>query len=85
MKSGGKFHVEDLPVLICVLLIWHAHTCPAEAGITDAWAEKGSLAYPRSSHTATLLPNGKVPAAGGYNHNEDYLSNCELYISQTAH
>ncbi|AKJ05108.1 putative delta-60 repeat protein [Archangium gephyra] len=38
----------------------------ADAG-TDAgqWAERGSLNHARHSHTATLLPNGKVLIAGG--------------------
>jgi Galactose oxidase, central domain len=39
--------------------------------------ETGSLATARAYHTATLLPNGKVLVAGGYNN--DYLASAELY------
>src|SRR5947208_15112399 len=32
---------------------------------TGSWRETGSMAHERSSHTATLLPNGQVLVAGG--------------------
>src|SRR5207248_6707915 len=41
---------------------------------SETWSSTGSLLTARQSHTATLLPNGKVLVAEG-----DYLSSAELY------
>jgi hypothetical protein len=38
---------------------------------TGMWTATGTLQTPRASHTATLLPNGKVLAAGGSNFTND--------------
>jgi len=39
---------------------------------------------PRSGHTATLLPNGKVLIAGGMRGNQDFYSSAELYDPATG-
>ncbi len=46
---------------------------------TGLWTATGSLATARRNHTATLLPNGKVLVAGGYNDASGSLASAELY------
>ena len=46
------------------------------------WTSTGSMTTPRDRPTATLLPNGKVLAAGGYNGTT--LSSAELYTPSSA-
>jgi hypothetical protein len=46
--------------------------------VTGVWSTTGSLATGRGSHTATLLPNGKVLVSGGYNAGP--LASAELYF-----
>jgi WD40 repeat protein len=49
---------------------------------TGTWTASGSLNAPRSTHVATLLPNGKVlVAAGYYVNNNVQLFSAELYDS----
>jgi hypothetical protein len=47
------------------------------------WTSTGNLNTARNSHTATLLPNGKVLVAGG-NDDGDYLNSAELYDPATG-
>jgi N-acetylneuraminic acid mutarotase len=47
------------------------------------WAVTGALSSVRHSHTATLLPNGKVLVVGGSN-NTNWLSSAELYDPNTG-
>jgi N-acetylneuraminic acid mutarotase len=51
----------------------------SSAGTLFAFDTTGSLATGRIDHTATLLPNGKVLVAGGFNSTSGYLSSAELY------
>jgi hypothetical protein len=44
--------------------------------------QAGSLATPRASHTTTLLPDGRVLIAGGYN--GDYLASVEIFDPETG-
>src|SRR5205809_6157834 len=50
------------------------------APTSGTWTATGSLNTARASHTASLLPNGNVLVAGGYDSNGNfYLANAELY------
>lgn len=49
---------------------------------TGVWTYTGSLNVERVGHTATLLANGKVLVAGGYNNG--YLRSAELYDPATG-
>ena len=42
------------------------------------------MAAARHGHTATLLPNGRVLVAGGYNSTNDFLSSAELFDPATG-
>src|SRR2546423_13917119 len=52
-----------------------ARPCAATPG---QWEYAGSLGTARGSHTATLLPNGKVLVAGGHNYSSRFLSSAEV-------
>lgn len=43
-----------------------------------------SMLQPRSGHTATLLPDGKVLIAGGMRRNQDFYKSAELYDPATG-
>ena len=53
------------------------------AGGSGTWTETGSLNTARSSHTATLLPNGQLLVTGGY-HSGPILASAELYNPATG-
>jgi WD40 repeat protein len=52
-------------------------------GIAGTWTPTALMAYARNSATATLLLNGKVLVAGGYDANAALVLPCELYDTTT--
>jgi N-acetylneuraminic acid mutarotase len=52
--------------------------------ISFAWTPTGSMRTARASHTATVLSNGLVLAAGGAGDNNNALASSELYNSASG-
>ena len=84
---------EDAMTRSCLLLVslivitfviagaaFHAATAPRVGIVSPA----ASMLEPRSGHTATLLPDGKVLIAGGMRRNRDFYGSAELYDPATA-
>jgi hypothetical protein len=83
--------LSDGRVLIAGGSIFTSMTTPSDTSstaeifdpTTGAFTATGSMAAPRSSHTATLLQNGKVLIAGGQNAN-GVLTSAELFDPATG-
>jgi N-acetylneuraminic acid mutarotase len=54
-----------------------------QAQTSGTWAPTGSMKNDREGHTATLLPNGQVLVAGGFD-GTNYLTSAELYNPTTG-
>lgn len=52
--------------------------------VTEKWTPTGSLNFGRSSHKATLLPDGRVLVAGGAGADAKALASAELFDPRTG-
>jgi hypothetical protein len=69
------------PLLLLSAGLVLIHPCAGQSG---TWSATGSLVTARSTHTATLLPNGKVLVAAGLDSNFVPLTSAELYDPATG-
>ncbi len=76
LVAGGMF---DVPSENSKTILASAELFDPATGL---WSPTDPLSAPRYNHTATLLPNGKVLVAGGFN-NATALASCELYDPDT--
>jgi len=76
LAAGGNFNSFSAPTIVA------SSSTELYDPATGNWAASGPLNAARSTHVATLLPNGKVLVAAGYyvNNNVQLLS-AELYDS----
>ena len=51
--------------------------------LSDKLEGSSEMAFPRSGHSATLLPNGEVLIAGGMEKNREYHNSAEIFSPKT--
>ena len=83
-KYTGGLMLAIVGLISSALMKWPIQLASAET-VALGWSSTGSLNTPRSSHTATLLLDGKVLVAGGSN-NVPYqiLGTAEVYDPATG-
>lgn len=81
-RVGRSIAVIAGPLSLVVAML--ASATPASAAASGSWALTGTMTSPRTSATATLLPNGKVLVAGGDSAPSDSTASAELYDPATG-
>jgi hypothetical protein len=80
----GEFALLLLAVFGVGSITMHASRRTAVVSTAGRIVVTGNTTAPRFSHTATLLPNGKVLIAGGMERNGVFLATAELYDPATG-
>src|SRR5437773_11720223 len=77
---------DDVAALVTrsIVLVMMLCAVPLSAGPPGTWSPKGNLSQARTSHTATLLANGKVLIVGGKDVNGQAMPTAELYDRATG-
>jgi galactose oxidase-like protein/Kelch motif protein len=78
-----------LPLVICIITVFALaaaafRTSQPSVPRVGTVAAAGAMLEPRSGHSATLLPDGKVLIAGGMRRNQDFYASAELYDPATG-
>ena len=82
MPPGRKSLSSSAVFLMSLILSISAIGTTAHGALADTWSPTGSLTTGRAARTATLLSDGRVLAAGGYNNG--HLASAEIYDPATG-
>jgi hypothetical protein len=80
-RSGHQPHILLAALLLLAFALRPSSQTKSAAGALSAGPP---MLEPRSGHTATLLPDGKVLIVGGMRRNQDFYKSSELYDPSTG-
>jgi Kelch motif/Galactose oxidase, central domain len=83
MLRSGIF-LSTLVATSFLAFAYHNKGTSADTSLVGFVGPASPMLEPRSGHTATLLPDGKVLIAGGMRRNQDFYRSAELYDPVTG-
>ena len=81
--TGPRILLVLLITAVCVAVVGFTTPSPSLAG-PGSIARGAEMLAPRSGHTATLLPDGRVLITGGMRRNQDFYQSAELFDPATG-
>jgi len=82
--KGLRFFLVALTTTSLAVAVMAFRTVVPAASRVGSISPAAPMLEPRSGHTATLLPDGKVLIAGGMQRNQDFYRSAELYDPATG-